>query len=267
MQYISNWLKVRKMDGNVWAIDDNGQDTMYLVEGKTKALLIDTGLGIGDLPELVASLTSLPVIVVNTHGHPDHVGGNYQFENTHIVREDIPMLHGCFTRQARNWLLKNVLRCTPFPEPFREFWLAQKPKSIITIQPGHIFDLGGRLIQVIAVPGHTRGCIGLLDETERLLFTGDSILAGDIWLHLRESLPLNIFLESVNRLNLLTDKFDQILPAHSASPLPKAIISQLSEGITAILEGRLRGKPHRTFAGDGLVCNFGECGIVYRAKT
>lgn len=267
MQYVSNWFKVCELPGNVWVIDDNGQDTIYLVQGKTQALLIDTGLGVGDLSKLVALLTPMPVIVVNTHGHPDHVGGNYQFENVHIVREDIPMLHGCFERQERTWLLENILRDMPLSEPFQEFWLAQKPGSISTIQPGHIFDLGGRVIKVIAVPGHTRGCIGLLDECARLLFIGDSILAGAIWLHLRESLPLNIFLESINRLNLLADKFDQILPAHNISPLPKAIIGELSEGITAILEGRLSGEPHRTFAGDGLVCNFGQCGIVYRENN
>lgn len=267
MQHIPNWFTVRELAGNVWVIDDNGQDTMYLVQGKTKALLIDTGLGIGGLLELVASLTPLPVIVVNTHGHPDHVGGNYQFEDVHIAREDVPRVHGCFAKEERTWLLENVLQDAPLSEPFREFWLKQKPKNIIAIQPGHTFDLGGRIIKAVALPGHTPGCIGLLDENEKMLFSGDSILAGIIWMHLPESLPLNLFLESLTRLNLLADKFDIILPGHDISPVPKVTVTELIEGISAILEGRLRGELHHTIVGDGLMSKFNHCGIIYRADN
>jgi glyoxylase-like metal-dependent hydrolase (beta-lactamase superfamily II) len=264
MEYIPNWFTVRDMGSNVWAIDDAGHDTMYLVLGKTKALLVDTGFGIGDLQGLVASLTPLPVIVVNTHGHPDHVGGNYQFEAVHIVRADIPMLHGCFGQQSRHWILKNLLGDTPLPKAFQEFWLTRKPQTIIPISAGHTFDLGERTIRVIEIPGHTRGCIALLDENEKLLFTGDSIMAGTAWLHLQESTPLNKFLESMNRLKTWMNQFDHIIPAHDIAPLPKITVTELCEGIPGILEGRIKGEFHRTFAGNGLYYKFDHCGIVYR---
>ena len=74
-----DWLKVRQLDDDTWAIDDHGQDICYLVCGQDRCLLIDTGWGIGDLRALVAELNPLPLTVVNTHGHPDHTFGNWQF--------------------------------------------------------------------------------------------------------------------------------------------------------------------------------------------
>ena len=54
--------------------------TCYLLLGREKAMLIDTAYGEGDLPALIASITSLPLIVVNTHGHYDHTSGNAFFK-------------------------------------------------------------------------------------------------------------------------------------------------------------------------------------------
>jgi glyoxylase-like metal-dependent hydrolase (beta-lactamase superfamily II) len=68
-----NWLRARLVAPATWAIDDNGMDTMYLVAGAERCLLVDTGYGIRDLPALVASLCPLPATVFDTHGHPDHV--------------------------------------------------------------------------------------------------------------------------------------------------------------------------------------------------
>lgn len=75
----SSWFTTHKIAPNTWAIDDNGIDVIYLIAGTEHALLIDTGMGIGDLAAEVQKLTSLPLIVANTHGHIDHVSGNGQF--------------------------------------------------------------------------------------------------------------------------------------------------------------------------------------------
>ena len=66
-----SWFSTREIGPHTRAIDDCGQDVLYLVCGDERCLLVDTGWGVGDLPGLVASLTPLPVTVVNTHGHPD----------------------------------------------------------------------------------------------------------------------------------------------------------------------------------------------------
>jgi glyoxylase-like metal-dependent hydrolase (beta-lactamase superfamily II) len=88
----TDWFTTRRLGGETWAIDDRGQDIIYLVSGDERALLIDTGWGVGDLPGLVASLTSRPLLVVNTHGHPDHTFGNGQFERVYIHPADARMM-------------------------------------------------------------------------------------------------------------------------------------------------------------------------------
>ena len=76
-----SWFTARKVAEGTGCIEDHGSDNMYVVEGKKKALRIDTGLGFAKLSDFVKTLTRLPVVVVNTHGHGDHAGGNYQFKS------------------------------------------------------------------------------------------------------------------------------------------------------------------------------------------
>ena len=83
-----DWLRTRCIREEIWAIDDNGCDVMYLVSGKEKSLLIDTGWGIGGLETLAASLSPLPLIVMNSHGHPDHTYGNGLFGEVYIHEAD-----------------------------------------------------------------------------------------------------------------------------------------------------------------------------------
>ena len=73
------WFKVKKISEKVWRISDNDIDNIYLVEGRDSAMLIDNGVGAVNLIDFVKSITQLPLIVVNTHSHPDHTGSNHQF--------------------------------------------------------------------------------------------------------------------------------------------------------------------------------------------
>ena len=101
------WFTTRRLGDRTWAIDDGGSDTIYLIVGDERALLLDTGWGVGDLPALVASLTSLPLLVVNTHGHPDHTYGNGQFAQVYIHPDDEPMARAPVPverrRQVASW--------------------------------------------------------------------------------------------------------------------------------------------------------------------
>jgi glyoxylase-like metal-dependent hydrolase (beta-lactamase superfamily II) len=263
----SEWFKVREVGDATWAIDDQGSDLIYLVAGQERCLLIDTGWGVGDLPALVDSLSSLPLTVVNTHGHPDHVLGNGQFAQVYVHAADEVAARTLPAAEMRTWVVNEVLP-KPLPAGFQvDTWAVAGPGALETIQDGHVFDLGGRVLEVISVPGHTPGSICLLDRQARILFTGDSVLPGAHWLHLDESLPVSRFHESLQRLQTFSDKFDTILPGHAdlqSLPLSKTLLDDLIDGIGRILAGELVGQVEKTFAGDGLRCDFGSCGIVYR---
>ncbi|WP_105615620.1 MBL fold metallo-hydrolase [Vallitalea okinawensis] len=257
-----DWFRVNLVAKNIYAIDDHGHDTIYLIVGSEKALIIDTGWGVGNLRDVISKITNLPVILVNTHGHPDHVSGDYQFDNVHICEDDIPILEGCFKEENRLWALNNPLH-GPYPKTFStESWIQSDLGNIIPIKSGHTFDLGNKIIEVIKLAGHTPGGIALLDKDEKILFSGDSIIKGDIWMHLDHSESLSTYLLCLENLLSQLSMFDIILPSHG-EPIKPDIIYELIEGIQAILGGQKKGKPVQTFVGDGLLCEFANCGIVY----
>jgi hydroxyacylglutathione hydrolase len=82
------WYRVEQVGRGVWAIDEHGEVTAYLVVGSERAVLLDTGLGLGNIRDEVHQVTEKPVTVVNTHGHVDHVGGNHLFPEVYIHRDD-----------------------------------------------------------------------------------------------------------------------------------------------------------------------------------
>ncbi len=83
-----------RISENVIRISDHGADNMYLVTGTQKAMLIDNGLGVANIRDYIKTLTKLPLIVVITHGHPDHAGGNYQFKEVYIHPDDMATATG-----------------------------------------------------------------------------------------------------------------------------------------------------------------------------
>jgi hydroxyacylglutathione hydrolase len=260
------WFRTRQLDPRTWVIDDRGQDLIYLACGEERCLLIDTGWGVGDLPALVASLSSLPVIVVNTHGHPDHTFGNGQFAEVHVPAADLFMVQTPPPIERRQWISSDLLP-KPLPAGFDVATWASNVPELVPIADGHRFELGGRTLEVVALPGHSAGSICLLDREARTLFTGDSILAGVHWLHLDESLPLSEYHAALERIRGLSDQFDDLLPGHGSPesvPLSKKVLEALIDGVAAVLSGERVGVEEKTFAGDGLRCDFGSCGVLYR---
>ena len=107
-QNASSWFSLSEVAPKVWVIGDHGADNMYLVEGADSALLIDTGLGTADLASFVKKLTSKPLIVVNTHGHPDHAGSNHQFRKVYVHSADSSDARACNLPEARANASKNM---------------------------------------------------------------------------------------------------------------------------------------------------------------
>jgi len=152
------------------------------------------------------------------------------------------------------------------PESFdADRWGDLSRTTLLPLTAGQRFDLGGRTLEVRFTPGHTAGSICLLDRDARLLFSGDTLHAGILWLHLEESRPLHEFHETLRRLRETPLPFDTLLPGHGL-PCPVGdLLDSYIAGIGEILAGDCTGAPTETFAGVGLQCEFAVGGLLYRA--
>lgn len=220
-----------KTDFGAWQIQARG-NALYLLEGTEKALLIDTGYGEGDLTEIIESITSLPVIVVDTHGHFDHTGGNGFFEEVWMGEGG---QNDALAAESRKHL--------PHPD-----------YKINILEDGQIFDLGGRKIEAIAIGTHHRSSFAFLDKEYKSLYTGDEIESAQVLLCVHGENVADIemtkkHVANMKKLKARSDEFVRLLPAHNGSPLEISYIDDFIELSQKLIEGSLQ--PEKSCVGYG----------------
>lgn len=161
--------EIEKLSDHVYRIDEAGLANAYLVIGSKRALLIDTAVGAGNIKECAASLTDKPIEVVVTHRHNDHVGGAWQFGSYYASKDDKTLACHISSLQilAERWIRKNGIKLS-LRKPL---W---KRTKVCYIDEQKIFDLGDRQIKVVSVAGHTKGSIILVDDVDKIVYTGDA---------------------------------------------------------------------------------------------
>jgi hydroxyacylglutathione hydrolase len=258
------FLNPTLLSDGVWSIDGPFHDLMYLVTGSRGAMLVDTGMGFGNLAATVRGLTDLPLIVVNTHGHPDHAGGNGGFSEVWLDPRDEGLMRQMSTDEFRLRDLKAAYaEDSPEYRRLAGSLVPARPYHLQALHPGQVFDLGGRRFEVLPVPGHTPGSICLLNAQEKSIFTGDSIVATPVWMYLKHSTSLATYLESLKQVRRRAAEFDTLLPGHQPTPLDKQQLEDLIACAEEILDGRGVGEPTRTFAGEGLQWKHVPASIIY----
>jgi len=237
-----SWFEVYEVSHAVFAIYEphQSEETIgYLIAGEKRALLFDTGMGIGDLKHLVSQLTGLPIVVLNSHTHGDHVGDNWQFSTVYGMDT-------AFTRtnakgssvQAKQEIQPGEI-CGSLPTGFDPKTYVTRPWKIAQIiRDGEQIDLGGRTIEVIATPGHTPDAISLFDRANGLLFTGDTYYPGTIYLFAPET-DLQAYDVSIHRLVALAPQVKMVLGAHNFPVEPPSVLSKLVEDFEAVRSGRV----------------------------
>ena len=185
-----------------------------LMIGTEKALLLDTGWGTGRLKKVVREITDKPLIVVNSHGHVDHVNGNMQFdEPIYIHPADIELCKAHSSRQMRQTIAAAAEQMTPPEEKFnQEAFLSGGIGKLTPLEEGEVFDLGGKTLEVVALPGHTHGSIGLLYREEKVLFTGDAI-NGAVVLYLPECGNIAQYIATLEKAKKLD--FTRMVQSHN----------------------------------------------------
>lgn len=244
------WFEVYKVAPDTFAIYEphQSEETIsYLIAGTQKALLFDTGMGISDIHKVVSELTTLPVVVLNSHTHNDHVGGNWQFETVYSMDTD-------FSRQNAKGSVADALAeiapgeiCGELPPNFDPKSYRTRPWKISKyVRDGEIFDLGGRSIELIATPGHTPDAITLFDRANQLLFTGDTYYPAPIWLF-RPETDLDAYANSVAHLAMLAPQVKTVLGAHNIPVAPPSALVRLPAAFADLRAGR--GNCHPDTAG------------------
>lgn len=199
-----------------------GYVVSYLALGAEKALLIDTGFGLSDLKAYVETLTDLPLTVLNTHVHPDHSGGNGQFDVVCVGEHETPETDDgvlFYTIPGQRDACDAVKRGGSYR--FRH------------LHDGERIDLGGRALRVVEIPGHTPGSIALFDESTRLLLSGDAILKRVFY---GAGVPLSTYRAALEKAGKLPIR--DILSAHWPEPLGADFIGKMLRLIDAFDPGK-----------------------------
>jgi len=275
---------IKEIAKNTYEIDEFDCGSIFLLVGEEKALVIDTGSGIGDLRGVISSITKLPLVLVLTHGHGDHTGGLGWFDEYYMNTEDwdkytwMEGLEGrkhyakiIADREGKKYDYDPELDILPWPK-------AAKPKRL-PLEDGEKFDLGGRIVTSYHCPGHTPGSMVFLDPKSRILFSGDSSNC-NMLLSSTPSDPtftsIEKALKALKRIYAMRDQYDRNFNQHHdyrplGEPLDESVLPNIirccedlvsGDYICERIPGLFPGMPERTIVRHGSVfVTYEEAGI------
>lgn len=227
---MESWFTVEKIDADTFAISEykHWEEThCYLLCGTEKALLIDTGLGVSNIKEVVDSLTDLPVAVVTTHVHWDHIGGHQYFDHIAVHEAEQKWLTEKFPMPLQ--VVKSNLICKPceFPKDFSvdNYQLYRRNPDII-FDDGYCFDLGNRQLAAVHTPGHSPGHCCFYEAERKYLYSGDLIYLGCLDAFYPTTDPQQ-FYQSVKKVKRL--RIERVLPAHHQLSVPVDIVDRIEK--------------------------------------
>lgn len=225
---MDGWFTVEEIDRDTFAISEykHWEEThSYLICAAEMAVLIDTGLGIANIRNIVDSLTELPIMVVTTHIHWDHIGGHGYFENiaVHEAEKDWLSVHFPIPLQVVKQSL--ISKSCIFPEDFiLDDYRIFKGMPQKILHDGECLTLGNREIIVVHTPGHSPGHCCFYEPERKYLYSGDLIYSGCLDAFYPSTDPQQ-FWKSIRKIQSL--KINRILPGHHQLSIPLSIIDKI----------------------------------------
>lgn len=228
--------EIIKIDEDTWRFENSGV-RFFLLKGKERALLIDSGMNATGVKEMCEGLTDLPISLLNTHADIDHIGGNDEFPSF--------MMH---------------------PSEAINYYCDKNRVGIIDpIYDGDVIDLGGRELEVMLTPGHTPGSIMLLDRGKGVVYSGDSVQDGNIFLF-GTMRNIRAYVLGLKRLEKWTGQYDIIYPSHSSFPVSPSLVPKLIDGAKGVMRGEIEGKEVSVFNQKVMVYDIGCAKILGEVK-
>lgn len=236
------WFTVERSGGDTAVISEyrHREEThCYLLCGRERAALIDTGLGVADLRAVVERLTALPVTVLTTHAHLDHMGGHRAFSRIAVHEAEKDWLSGHFPLPLSAVRQQLCAGCCELPPDFSpESYRLYDGGATETLRDGDCIDLGGRMLRVLHTPGHSPGHCCFYEEARRTLYTGDLIYAGQLDAFYPTTDP-SAFQQSVRRAQAL--RAAKLCPGHHDLGIPPTLTDDIAAGFAQLRrQGLLR---------------------------
>lgn len=270
---------VFQIANKTWCINEFGMDTLFLLEGSEKALLIDTGTGVFDLPALVRTCTDKPLQVVLTHGHTDHAGGMHWFDKVSLHPDDFPLARAVLAEDRKNYV-RTMMSMSEGLYAIGPDDVASPGKTpdLLPLSDGDVLHLGGRDVAVYETPGHTTGSLSFLDVRERILFTGDACNPNTL-LACSAGVPgdrgtMSSLLASARKIQRLQPYYDRNYNGHIGyaahitriDPMPVQVTRDCIELCADLLSGKQTGVPNADspFVGECLLARNKTMQILYQ---
>ncbi len=238
MSNASNWFTVEKIDNATFVFSEYGhwaQVHSYLFIGKERAALVDTGLGIANIRNVVQPLTNLPILVITTHVHGDHIGGHSLFTEIAVHENDKGWLENGIPvpiEQIRDYVVKEPFTKKP-PESFRiENYTVFTGSPSQILKDSESIELGNRTLEVLHTPGHSPGHICILERDTGYLVTGDLLYEGTLYAFYPSTDP-QLFAKSIHRLNTLSH-ISKLFPGHNRLDISVDFLSEADSAFDEI---------------------------------
>lgn len=239
---MGDWFSVDQIDDDTFAISEykHWEEThAYLLRGSKYSVLIDTGLGVENIRNIIDEITSSPVKVLTTHAHWDHIGSHGSFACIAVHELEKAWLENHFPLSLQ--MVKRNL--TRYPCDFPAHFLIDdyqlfNGKVSETFRDGKRYDLGNRIIQVIHTPGHSPGHCCFYELDRKYLYSGDLVYCGLLDAFYPTTDPMQ-FKESIHKIQAFP--VERILPAHHQQNVPKDIINRIAYAFEQLdEEGKLK---------------------------
>jgi glyoxylase-like metal-dependent hydrolase (beta-lactamase superfamily II) len=217
------WFEASEVEPGVHAITEPATHALigsnaWLVQGRDRDLLVDTGNGVGVLRPFVDALRedpAKPIVALATHGHPDHAGGLWEFDEraAHAldateIEHPTPLIHGRdvwpAVAEAMAWegfpVTDLLVTAAPTPDWNPDVFVPRGSAPTRLMSEGDVIDLGDRAFRTLWLPGHTPGSIGLWDDTDGTLFCGDVVYAEDPLIDEAPTSDVGAYVDTMRRL-------------------------------------------------------------------
>lgn len=239
------WFEVYKLPSDVYVITEPNhcqEVNSYLILGKDKAVLFDTGEGFFNIKTLAEELFAGEIIVINSHSHFDHIGCNYLFDTVMAFEDDQSLYtaaHGAPNALFADQLAEELF-LYGYPLGFIPQNFAVPPYKFTAVKEGDIIDLGNRKLEIIHTPGHSSDSIMLLDRANRILFTGDSFYLATLYAHFHCQefgiSNLNDYASSLEKIVALGDAVKLLYCSHNEFIAPPAKLAEAAEALRQIID-------------------------------